>query len=365
MVAEHPGHARQARDQAGGEPSAATPLRFGILLLPHFTLAAFGGFVDVLRLASDEGDRSRPLRCNWSIIGETLQPVRASCGVGITPTACYDDAARDLDYLVVVGGLLHTGRQASEATLRFIREAAAGGCTLVGLCTGVFALTRAGVLDSHRVCVSWFHYWDFVEQFPRFDTRRVVSDRLYVVDGNRITCSGGRATIDVAAAILQRHLDVAVVQKALRILLVDSEHRASAAQPMPHASRMPAHPALRRAVLLMEQHLARPLGVDALAARLGISKRQLERRFRVELGCSPSQYNKLMRLRVAAWMLQHSDRGIAHIALSCGFADASHLGRDFRSAYAVSPGQYRERAQSGMHVAPTGEPVFTRGADSG
>ena len=48
-------------------------------------MTAFSGLVDVLRLASDEGDNNRPRRCSWEILGENPQPVRASCGVQIAP----------------------------------------------------------------------------------------------------------------------------------------------------------------------------------------------------------------------------------------------------------------------------------------
>ena len=106
-------------------------IRFGIVLLPNFTLTAFSGFVDMLRLSADDGDYSKPVRCAWSVIGETLAPVRASCGIQITPWETFD-AAEPFDYVVVVGGL-HSGPQAPE-TLDFIR-AAAGGATVVGICT--------------------------------------------------------------------------------------------------------------------------------------------------------------------------------------------------------------------------------------
>lgn len=83
-------------------------IRFGIVLLPNFTLTAFSGFVDMLRLSADDGDYSKPVRCAWSVIGETLAPVRASCGIQITPWETFD-AAEPFDYVVVVGGLLHSG----------------------------------------------------------------------------------------------------------------------------------------------------------------------------------------------------------------------------------------------------------------
>ena len=50
-----------------------------------------------------------------------------------------------------------------------------------------------------------------------------------------------------------------------------------------------------------------------------------------------------MRLRTAAWLLTSSDRTVADIASSCGFSDASHLGREFRKQFGVPPVMYREQ----------------------
>jgi transcriptional regulator GlxA family with amidase domain len=319
-------------------------IRFGIVLLPNFTLTAFSGFVDMLRLSADEGDYSKPVRCSWSVIGETLSPVRASCGIQVTPWETFD-TAEPFDYVVVVGGLLHSGPQASDKTLRFIQRVAHGSTTLVGICTGVFALMRAGVLDDHRICVSWFHYWDFVEQFPAVDTDLLIADRLFVIDRRRITCSGGRASIDVAAAILLRHFEHATVQKALRILLVGEMQKGNAPQPHPPGLEPATHPKVKRAILLMEQHVGRSLPLEELACKLDLSSRQLERLFKAETGKSPQAFAKQVRLRTAAWLLTSSDRTVADIASSCGFSDASHLGREFRKQYGVPPAMFREQRE--------------------
>ncbi|WP_118183947.1 GlxA family transcriptional regulator [Paraburkholderia phosphatilytica] len=319
---------------------ATRQLRFGIVLLPNFTLTAFSGFVDLLRLASDEGDMSRPVRCSWTIIGESLVPVRASCGIQVTPWTTFEDAGT-FDYVVVVGGLLHSGPSASAATLKFIRAAAETSATLVGICTGVFALMRAEVMDGYRMCVSWFHYWDFVERFPGVDERNLIADRLFVIDRRRITCSGGRASIDVAAAILLRHVEATIVQKALRILLVDDAQKGNAPQPHPPGLEPATHPKVRRAILLMEQHIGHPLSLAELAHRVEMSVRQLERLFAAETGKSPHAYGRQIRIRMASWLLTSSDRTVADIATSCGFADASHLGREFRKAFGESPNVYR------------------------
>ncbi|MGF6956305.1 GlxA family transcriptional regulator [Paraburkholderia youngii] len=327
-------------DPISPKASATRPLRFGIVLLPNFTLTAFSGFVDVLRLASDESDMSRHVRCSWTIVGESLVPVRASCGIQVTPWTTFDEAG-SFDYVVVVGGLLHSGPPASKATIQFIHDAAATSATLVGICTGVFALMRAEVMDGYRMCVSWFHYWDFVERFPGVDERNLVADRLFVIDRRRITCSGGRASIDVAAAILLRHFEATIVQKALRIMLVDDAQKGNAPQPYPPGLEPATHPKVRRAILLMEQHIGQPLCMAELARRLEMSVRQIERLFTAQTGKSPQAYARQIRIRMASWLLTGSDRTVADIASSCGFSDASHLGREFRKEFGESPNAYR------------------------
>jgi transcriptional regulator GlxA family with amidase domain len=286
------------------------------------------------------------VRCAWSVVVRTLAPVRASCGIQVTPWETYEES-EPFDYVVVVGGLLHSGPHADDDTLEFIRRAANRGATVVGICTGVFALMRAGVLHGYRTCVSWFHYWDFIERFPSADTNLLVADRLFVIDRRRVTCSGGRASIDVAAAILLRHFDHATVQKALRILLVGEMQKGNAPQPHPPGLAPATHPKVKRAILLMEQHVGRTLPLEELACKLDLSPRQLERLFKAETGKSPQTFAKHVRLRTAAWLLTSSDRTVADIASSCGFSDASHLGREFRKQFGVPPVTYRER-QAGL-----------------
>ena len=71
---------------ASGKAQASAPrLRIGFLLAPRFTLSAFATFVDVLRLAADDGDGSRPIRCRWAILSHDLAPVQSSCGMRIEP----------------------------------------------------------------------------------------------------------------------------------------------------------------------------------------------------------------------------------------------------------------------------------------
>src|ERR1700739_1190893 len=197
------------------ERASRPPLRVGIILAHHFTLSAFAVFVDHLRLAADEGDRSRPLHVQWSIMAARPEPVSASCGVMLQPTSPLLPPDT-LDYVVVIGGILHAGPQVDEATLRYLRDVGATSVPLIGICTGSFVLCRAGLMKGRRSCVSWYHYQDFLEAFP---THEVIADRLFLVDGVRITCAGGAGAAALATFLIEQHLGRAGGKKASQVLL--------------------------------------------------------------------------------------------------------------------------------------------------
>lgn len=334
-----------------GQPARA-PLSVGILLADNFTLSAFSLFIDHLRLAADEGDRSRPIQARWSIMGNRPEPARASCGITVGRTSGLVDP-RELDYVVAVGGLLHTGPQVDGETGAYLRAAAEAGVTLVGLCTGSFILCRAGLMRGRRCCVSWYHYQDFVDEFP--DHPSPIADRLFLVDGNRITCAGGGGTADLATHLVERHLGRAVAQKARQVMMFDRARAGYEAQPHPPVADAVADTRIRRALLLMEQNIADPLPIAAIAARLGLSTRQMERLFRTALGQRPTALYRTVRLRYARWLLDTTDRSVTDIALASGFTDCAHFSRQFKERYGVSPSAVRPgRPRDEAEVSPRG-----------
>ncbi len=326
--------------RTGNSGNGEARLRVGIVTLRNFTLLPYAGFIDVLRLATDEGDRSRQRACRWTVMSDDGRDIRASCGNVVRVNGAFRDP-REFDYVVVVGGLLHETPQSDPATDAWLSEAAGRNVPLVGLCTAVFTLLRLGLMSGRQCCVSWFHYRDLKRAFPDVTP---VADRIFVADGPRITCAGGTAAIDLAAWLVARHLGEGAANKAMHILLAEAARPADAPQPHIVAGQPPQDPRLERAVAMIEQQFAEPLAIDVMAAAVGVSRRQLERIFRAELGLSPWQYALERRLRQGHWLLTHTDQSITDIAQACGFADASHFSRRMRANFGAAPQTLRNAA---------------------
>ncbi|MER9952944.1 GlxA family transcriptional regulator [Mesorhizobium sp. M0047] len=309
-------------------------------MLQRFTLGAFANFVDVMRLAADDGDRSRPIHCQWRIISPDMAPILSSCGVAISPHERIGDLRR-FDYLVVVGGVLE--EESLQVDTRFdkhLQNAADAGIPLVGLCTGSFILHRAGLMHGYRCCVSWFHNSDFLRLF---DGLQAVSDQIFVVDRDRLTCSGGASAAHLAAFLVDRHLGKALAAKSLRIMMFDNAAKGETAQPTGSLKVVVRDEILKRAVLLMQHNLEVPLAIGRLAGKLNLSKRLIERRFRSELRTSPQAIYMQIRLDHARHLLLRTDKSISSIALECGFCDGSHFSRVFRAYYLQRPQEFRSQ----------------------
>ncbi|TPK54842.1 GlxA family transcriptional regulator [Mesorhizobium sp. B2-4-19] len=308
-------------------------LRFGFLLARNFTLSPMSLFIDTLRLAGDDGDRSRRGRFDWQIIGERGLPIRSSSGVELLPTKQITDP-QDYDNIVVVGGLLNGTQYLSEEKQDFLRRAAECDVPLTALCTGSFVLAHYGLLDNYRACVSWFHIKQFRDAFPDV---RAHADTLFSIDGNRATCAGGAGAADLASYFVSKHVDNKAAEKASKILVLDRIRTGRDVQPNGELFPKAKSRHIRRALLLMESNLQEKITVTDVASKLGISRRQLERLFATEIETSPMAAYLALRLQYAKTLLGTSDLQIGEIAYRCGFPNAGHFSRVYRQHEGGTP----------------------------
>lgn len=100
---------------------------------------------------------------------------------------------------------------------------------------------------------------------------------------------------------------------------------------------------------MMEANLSEPQALINVAHTIGLSRRQVERLFRQEMGRSPARYYLEIRLDRARHLLLQSSMPVVEVAVACGFVSASHFSKCYRELYGRSPQQ--ERAERKMLVA--------------
>jgi AraC family transcriptional regulator len=110
---------------------------------------------------------------------------------------------------------------------------------------------------------------------------------------------------------------------------------------------------LKTAYEMIEDDYQKYLTVRDLAVAAGVHPVHLARGFRTYFRCTPGDLLRLRRLERAADLMLFSPMTLAEIAVSCGFADQSHMTNAFHRIYGTSPGHYREIAAHRLNRALT------------
>jgi AraC family transcriptional regulator of arabinose operon len=95
----------------------------------------------------------------------------------------------------------------------------------------------------------------------------------------------------------------------------------------------------------IREHLAAPLEIGSLARVAGLSRSRFHAFFREQMGCSPMDYVKTLRMRQACFRLSGGDDSVGQIAGAVGFANAFHFSREFRRCMGTPPTAWREASR--------------------
>lgn len=331
-----------APQKATSSPRATTPRRFVFLLLDRFTMLSFASAVEPLRIANRVAGRTL---YTWALAGEGGGSVACSNGAEFRLDMGLDEIDRE-DVVLVCGGI-DVQRATTKGIVNWLRREARRGVTVGGLCTGAYALAKAGLLDGRRATIHWENQDGFAEEFEEVRLTKSV----FVMDGNRLSTAGGTASLDLMLKIIAADHGEDIANTVADQLIYSAIRTDQDTQRLSIPTRIGVrHPKLSQVIQMMEAAIEEPVSPADLADDVGMSTRQLERLFRRYLNRSPKRYYMELRLQKARNLLMQTDMSVINVALACGFASPSHFSKCYRAHYATTP--YRERGTQGQVAVP-------------
>lgn len=241
---------------------------------------------------------------------------------------------------IIVPGWRDPAETPPRRLLDALRRAHSRGARVVSICSGVFVLAAAGLLDGKRATTHW-RYVDILR--ARHPSIRVEPDVLYVEEERMFTSAGSAAGLDLCLHLVRLDHGAEIANQVARRLVVAPHRDGGQAQFI--ARPMPAQPGhgLARATDWALAHLHRPVRVDDLAKAAALSPRTFIRRFQAELGSTPHRWLIHQRVFAAQRQLENSRLSIEEIAETVGFGTAQTLRLHFRRVLRTSPNTYRRR----------------------
>lgn len=249
-------------------------------------------------------------------------------GQGLPLEASLEWPELDRDDLIVVPGWSSPLRDGSgsfsEVTLQRLRDHHTAGGTVVSVCSGAFALGRAGLLDGRRCTTHHEIQQELAYRHPR---ARVVPDVLFTEDNGVLTSAGIASGIDLALHILARDHGPAVAAHAARDMVVFARRNGHAAQ-LSALLRYRSHvdDLVHRVQDHIDENFDHSLPLASLADVAHASPRTVTRSFVAATGLTPLRYQQVLRRERAEHLM---GKGVTTEAAAreVGFEDARMLRR--------------------------------------
>ena len=241
---------------------------------------------------------------------------------------------------IVVPGWRDATETPPPQVISRIRRAFERGARVCSICSGVFVLAEAGILDGLRATTHWRYAELLAKRYPHV---RVEPDALYVDEGQVMTSAGSAAGLDMLIHLVRRDHGARVANTVARRLVIPPHRQGGQTQFVSRPVAADEKARISRLLDWLRGRLGQPISLDTIAKRASMSTRTLQREFRATTGEAP--YSWLLRERIVAAreLLEQSSLPLPRIAERIGIGSLESLRHHFRRHVGVSPSVYRAR----------------------
>ncbi len=222
----------------------------------------------------------------------------------------------------------------------WIRHHYQQGAHVASICTGVFLLAETGLLDGKSATLHWGFADIFRKRYPDVDLQ---PDRM-VIDHGRLYCSAGvNAGMDLSLYLVEKLCGRQAAVESAKTMVLDLGRNRQTPYDSFTALRDHGDPLVIEAQRSIEQHQTDAFDYDRLAGKLKISRRSLERRFKIRTGFTPLGYLQRLRVERAKRMLEEGTRTFNEITYEVGYEDISFFRKIFVRQTGLRPREYQQK----------------------
>jgi transcriptional regulator GlxA family with amidase domain len=285
-------------------------------------------------------------RYNVHILSSRGGTIQTNSAVALVTKPLKALPPRAIDTLLIAGGD-RTGLRmmaADDAVLKWAVQTSRKARRYGSVCTGAFALAHFGLLSGKRVATHWSACSELAELCP---DAHVDANASFVNDGRLWTSAGVTTGIDMSLAMVASDLGEAVANAIAKRLVLYARRPGYQSQfsPVLGAQSQAAAP-FTDLIDWIREHLAGPLDVQRLAARVSMSERTFLRHFTRSIGMTPARFVETLRLDQTGAYLA-AGMSLKEIAPKVGYLSCTQLSRAFDRRFGMTPSLFRESHHNG------------------
>lgn len=259
----------------------------------------------------------------------------------IHPDVLIDDVVQtDLIIIPAIHGEKADVIEKNKAFLPWIVQQYKGGASVATFCIGVFLLAATGLLKGKRCATHWVEADNFRRMFPDVN---LVPDKIITDERGIYTSGGAYSWLNLILYIIEKMAGRDMAITCSKLFEIQIERASQSAFMIFSPQKQHEDEAVKKAQEYIEQNYTEKFSVDDLAKEVGVSRRNLERRFRKVTYNSIVEYLQRVRIEAAKQTLEKERENVNEAMYKAGYNDSKAFRTTFKKLTGLSPMEYRNK----------------------
>jgi transcriptional regulator GlxA family with amidase domain len=251
-----------------------------------------------------------------------------------------DQIQTDLIIIPALFGDMSTALKINDAFLPWITRQYKQGAEIACLCHGSFLLAATGLLDG-RKCVT---HWGSVNLFRRmFPHVQLLPDEIFTDDHGMYCSAGAYSSLNLILHLVEKYEGRELAILCAKVFEIEIDRFSQSPFMIFHAYKDHHDQVVKQTQEYIEKHYAGKISVEELAQLSGLSRRNLERRFRKITYHSIIEYLQKVRIEAAKVMLEKKRVNIDEAMSRSGYSDLKSFRSTFKKFTGLSPLAYSNK----------------------
>lgn len=229
---------------------------------------------------------------------------------------------------------------ANEQFIPWLIKHYKNGSEIASLCIGSFLLASTGLLNGKKCATHWIAANDFRQMFPEVI---LVPDQVLTIEDGIYTSGGAYSSLNLVLYLIEKYAGRDMAILCSKVFQIEIERNSQSPFMIFNAQKNHEDDVIKNVQLYIEKNYEERISVDNLAIMFGVSRRNLERRFRKVTFNSIVEYIQRVRIEAAKMTLEKTRENVNEAMYKVGYTDTKAFRTTFKRITGLSPIQYRNK----------------------
>jgi transcriptional regulator GlxA family with amidase domain len=215
-----------------------------------------------------------------------------------------------------------------------------GGAEVASLCVGSFLLAKTGLLTGRKCATHWIAADEFRRMFPDID---LVPDKIITDEQGLYSSGGAYSGLNLLLYLVEKYAGRDIAILCSKVFQIEFERNSQSPFMIFNAQKDHEDEEIKKAQTFIEKNYSDKISVDDLATLVGLSRRNLERRFRKVTYNSIVEYIQRVRIEAAKMSLERNRENVNEAMYKAGYTDNKAFRSTFKKITGLSPIEYRKK----------------------